>query len=49
MFVTVNCEFVIWLAGTGVPAVDGSGFNFVSVIGHGRRCRYMVCLAGVGL
>ena len=36
--VIVNCEFVIWLAGTGVPAGDGCGFNFVPVTGCGSGC-----------
>ena len=41
MFVIVSCEFVIWLADTGVPAGDGCGFNFVPVMGRGRGCRFV--------
>jgi len=44
-----GCEFVIWLTGTGVPAGDGCGFNFVPVTDRGHGCGHRVCLAGVGL
>jgi len=40
---------MIWLAGTGVRAGDGCGFNFVPVTGGGRGCGHRVSLVGAGL
>ena len=37
----MNYEFVIWLAGTGVPAGDGCRFNFVPVRGRERGCGFV--------